>query len=114
MFICIIINGLNIIYYKVVDNLDNEFFVKVLNFYMEIKNEVLLIIVINGILFGISYLVGIKIEIILFEYNIWVKINYGSLGIWVLYEGFIILILIGNYVVFVKIIDEGGIEFVEI
>lgn len=110
----IITNGLNTIYYKAVDNLDNESFVKVLNFYTEIKNEVLPTIAINGTPSGTSYLVGTKIEITSPEHNIWVKINHGSPGTWVPYEGPITLTSTGNYAVFAKTIDDGGIESAEI
>src|SRR5690554_2730527 len=67
----IITNGLNTIYYKAVDSLGNESNVKLLNFYTEIKNEVLPTIAINGTPSGTSYLVGTKIEITSPEHNIW-------------------------------------------
>src|SRR5690606_18496389 len=110
----IITNGLNTIYYKAVDSFDNESYVKLLNFYTDIKNEVLPTITINGTSSGTSYLVGTKIEIASPNHDIWVKINHGSPGTWVPYEGPITLTSTGNYAVFAKTIDEGGIESAEV
>ena len=110
----IISNGLNTLYYKAVDSNQNESYIMAINFYTNIPNEVVPAITINGTKSGTSYLSGTKIEITAPEHDVWVKINHGSAGTWVPYEGPITLTETGNYAVFAKTIDEGGIESAEV
>ncbi|WIF88747.1 family 10 glycosylhydrolase [Acholeplasma laidlawii] len=110
----IISNGLNIIHYKALDTLGNESMTQVLTFYTDIKNEVLPTININGTTSGTSYLLGTQIEIESSDHDIWVKINHGAEGTWELYEGPITLTSRGNYAIYSKTIDAGGVESVEV
>src|SRR5690606_32588791 len=65
---------------------------------------------VTGTLSGTSYLSPATVTITAPSNEIWVRINKGSVGPWELYEGPIELTTAGNYAVFAKTVDPGGVE----
>lgn len=106
----VISNGRHELYYKAIDTNDVASKTLVTTFYTEIENNVVPEITIVGNKIGDNYESGAHIEITAPEHEIWVRINHGSIGPWVLYEGPITLTDTGNYAVFAKTIDAGGVE----
>lgn len=102
-------NGLEVLYYKAVDALDNESLINSLNVEINRINNDIPVISVSGSMIGTSYVIDSVVSITATE-EIWVAINHGSIGDWVLYTGPITLDETGNYYIQTKTINSEGTE----
>ncbi|MCR3905412.1 MAG: family 10 glycosylhydrolase [Tenericutes bacterium] len=105
--------GTHTVYYKAVDSMDQESLVQAFNFEIEKINSDIPTIHVTGDMIGSDYLLGSSVSITSSEHTIWVAINKGSVGEWMLYSEPIILDELGTYYIRSKTIDAEGIESAE-
>ncbi len=102
--------GKHTVYYKAVDEFDQESLVQAFNFEIEKINSDVPSLDISGDMINTSYIVGSTVSLTSDGNPIWVAINKGSVGTWNLYEDPITLNETGTYFFRVKTIDQEGIE----
>jgi len=102
-------NGLQVLYYKAIDSLDNESLISSLNIEINRINNDIPVISVSGTMIGLSYVIDSIISVTATE-TIWVAINHGSVGDWALYTGPITLDETGNYYIRTKTINSEGTE----
>jgi len=102
--------GAHVIYMKTIDEFDNESSVSSNNIAIQYLNTDTPTITITGDLIGSNYVIGSVVTITSSEEEIYVAINHGSVGEWVLYKGPIVLNEEGGYYIKAKTIDERDTE----
>jgi len=102
--------GSHSVYFKAVNIDDQESLVEAFNFEIEKINSDIPSITVTGDMLGEDYLIDSVVTIESDEHPIWVAINKGSVGEWVLYDEPIVLDEIGTYFFRTKTINSEGIE----
>ena len=102
--------GFTALYTKAVDALDEESLIASVNIDIQKINLDVPTISITGDLMGDNYLVGSTVTITSDGEPIYVAINHGSIGEWVLYTGPIVLNDDGGYYIRAKTIDSNSSE----
>jgi uncharacterized lipoprotein YddW (UPF0748 family) len=105
--------GPHTVYYKAVNASDQESLVQAFNFEIRKINSDVPTIHVTGDTIGADYLLGSTVSITSGGNTIWVAINKGSVGSWMLYDEPIVLNELGTYFFRTKTIDSEGIESAE-
>ncbi len=102
--------GAHVVYMKTIDSLGNESPVISENIVIQYINIDIPSLNVLGSKINDNYVLGSTLNITSASEDIYIKINHGSVGQWVLYEDPIILDDTGGYTVFAKSIDSRGTE----
>ena len=102
--------GVHTVYYKAINEFDQESLVKALSFEIEKQNLDVPELNISGEMSNDKYLAGAVVTLTSNEHPIWVAINRGYQDEWELYNGPIILEDVDVYAILAKTINDEGIE----